>query len=110
MCLPTFVKFSCTVTNAKGVPLANAYVKISVVGDPQRSGYGYTDSPGYTSGAVPDNSSLLLEVFGEYNCLSGFMQKILPPPMLLFLWVALWVPAAYSAPLRGNVNNCSMQP
>ena len=102
-----FVRFKCTVTNAKGIPITNAYVKISVAGNPQRAGYGYTDSSGYTSGAVPANSQLLLEVFGEYNCLSGLLAKNFTTTSTNVDLGKIIIPAAYSSTITGNVNNCS---
>ena len=44
-------------------PVSYAVVKISVVSNPQNQAYGWTDSSGICSGAIPDNASLLMEVF-----------------------------------------------
>jgi hypothetical protein len=102
-----FVKFNCTITNAKGVPITNAYVKISVVGEPQRAGFGYTDSTGYTSGAIPKNTQMLLEVFGEYNCLSGLYAKNFTTGSADISLGKITVSTGLSASITGNVNNCS---
>jgi hypothetical protein len=63
-----FVLFNCTLVNQKGQPIQHALVKISVVNKPNSSGSGYTDSAGYTGGAIPNNSQLLMEVFSSNNC------------------------------------------
>jgi len=102
-----FVRFNCTVTNAKGVPIKNALVKISEAGNPQRSGSGYTDSSGYTSGAVPDKTALLLEIFGESNCLSGILaQKFTTNSEDISLGKIILAPAS-SATITGSVNDCN---
>ena len=62
-----YIQFNCTLHDAEGNAIPNALVKVSVVGT-GNAGYGYTDSSGYTGGAVPDNAQLLLEVFPNYNC------------------------------------------
>lgn len=105
-----FVRFNCTITNGKGIPITNAYVKISVVGDPQRAGYGYTDSTGYTSGAVPNNAALMLEVFGEYNCLAGLYAKNFTTTTTDVSLGKIVIPAAASATITGNVTDCSNKP
>lgn len=63
-----FVQFNCTIVDADGEPIPFAGVKISVVGNPQNAAWGYTDSTGYVGGAIPANSTLLLEVFSYFNC------------------------------------------
>ena len=103
-----YVRFNCTVTNAKGVPIQNALVKVSVVSNtPTISGYGYTDSSGYTSGAIPANSSLLLEIFGEYNCLTGLLAKNFSTTTANVSLGSIVIPANYSATITGNVNDCN---
>jgi hypothetical protein len=63
-----YVQFDCTVVDGDGAPVAYAWVKISVVGNPNNAGYGITDSSGYVGGAVPNNSTLLIEVFNDMSC------------------------------------------
>lgn len=105
-----FVRFNCTITNGKGIPITNAYVKISVVGDPQRAGYGYTDSTGYASGAVANNAALMLEVFGEYNCLAGLYAKNFTTTTTDVSLGKIVIPASASATITGNVTDCSNKP
>lgn len=63
-----YVQFNCTVVDGDGAPVAFAWVKISEVSNPYNAGYGLTDSSGYVHGAVPNNTSLKLEVFTDFNC------------------------------------------
>jgi hypothetical protein len=63
-----FVQFNCTVLNADGAPVPFAWVKISLVNNPYNAGFGITDSSGYVSGAIPNNSQLKLEIFTDLNC------------------------------------------
>jgi hypothetical protein len=62
-----FVQFNCNIVNSSGQPLKNVLVKISAVSIPGVAAYGYTDSAGYVSGAVPSNANLLLEVLSNCN-------------------------------------------
>jgi len=66
-----FVQFNCTVLNADGAPVPFAWVKISHVNNPYNSAYGITDSSGYVSGAIPNNSQLKLEIFTDLNLNCG---------------------------------------
>lgn len=63
-----YVHFDCTVVDGDGAPVGYAWVKISVVGNPNNAGYGITDSSGYVGGAVPNNSTLLIEIFNDMSC------------------------------------------
>ena len=63
-----YVQFNCTVVDGDGAPVAFAWVKISEVSNPYNAGYGLTDSSGYVHGAVPNNTSLKLEVFNDFSC------------------------------------------
>ncbi|MBK8711588.1 MAG: carboxypeptidase regulatory-like domain-containing protein [Niastella sp.] len=63
-----YIHLSMTIKNTSGEAVPHAWVKISVVSNPQMSSYGYTDSSGYVSGAVFANSQLKIEVFSNHNC------------------------------------------
>ena len=63
-----YVQFNCTVVDAAGNPIPYVGVRISEVSNPNNWGWGFTDSSGYASGAVPDNAQLLLEIYTYYNC------------------------------------------
>ncbi len=105
-----YVRFNCTITNAKGIPVQNALVKVSVVNNPQNAGFGYSDSSGYTGGAVPANASLLLEVFSEYNCLTGLYAKNFTTTNSNVSLGKIVIPVANSATITGNVNDCANAP
>ncbi len=105
-----YVRFSCTITNAKGIPVQNALVKVSVVNNPQNAGLGYTDSSGYTGGAVPANATLLLEVFSEYNCLTGLYAKNFTTTTSNVSLGKIVIPIANSSTISGNVNDCANAP
>ena len=105
-----YVRFNCTVTNAKGVPIQNAMVKISVVTNKSNTGSGYTDSSGYTSGAIPINTALTLEVFSEYNCLAGLYAKNFTTTTADISLGNIVIPAAYSATVTGSVVDCYNAP
>lgn len=63
-----YVQFNCTVVDGDGAPVAFAWVKISEVSNPYNAGFGLTDSSGYVHGAVPNNSSLKLEIYTDFSC------------------------------------------
>jgi len=65
-----YIRLDCTIKTSTGVPLAYAIVKITKIDEPQNFAYGFTDSSGYVSGAVPPNSSLKLEVFSDNECIN----------------------------------------
>jgi len=57
-----------TIKDSKGNPVSYSQVKISRVNNPNSAAYGYTDSSGYVSGAVPSNEQLKLEIFSASAC------------------------------------------
>jgi len=105
-----FVQFSCTLYDAAGNPVPHVLVKLSRVDNPQSAAWGYTDSAGYTGGAVPKNAQLLLEVFTQYGCGSAvFSQTITTTDQNLNLGV-LTIPSTSTATVSGTVTNCSASP
>ena len=102
-----YVRFNCTVTNGKGMPIKNVLVRVSVAGSPQSFGFGYTDSSGYTGGAVPNNASLVLEVFGDYNCLAGLAAKNFNTGTTDISLGRLVVQSGNDATITGNVTDCA---
>lgn len=105
-----YVQFNCTVKNDDGSAVPGAAVKISVVGDPQRAGWGYTDSSGYTGGAVPNNSQLLLEVFSNYSCGTPVYSQAFTTTNQDVSLGIITIPAANVATVSGNVINCTAAP
>lgn len=63
-----FVQVNMTIKDSKGNPVSFSQVKISRLNNPASAAYGYTDSSGYVSGAVPSNEQLKLEVFSASAC------------------------------------------
>ncbi|MEO6731269.1 MAG: hypothetical protein ABIN01_08625 [Ferruginibacter sp.] len=105
-----FVKFNCTITNAKGVPIQNVLVKVSVVSNRERTGFGYTDSAGYTGGAVPNNAQLLLEVFSEANCSNALFSQNFTTTTANVALGNIKVANASIAEITGNIVDCSNAP
>jgi hypothetical protein len=106
-----YVQFNCTLHNTDGSPVSNVLVKVSVVGT-GAAGYGYTDSSGYTGGAVPNNAQLLLEVFPYYNCgTSIYSQNFTTANANVSLGI-ITIPnsSVSTAHITGTVNNCSNTP
>ncbi|MES2848149.1 MAG: carboxypeptidase-like regulatory domain-containing protein [Bacteroidota bacterium] len=106
-----FVQFNCTIRDSDGSPIPFALVKVSVVGS-QSSGYGYTDSSGYTGGAVPNNAQLLLEVFPYYGCGSPVFSQTFTTTNTTASLGVLTIPSSSisSAQVSGTVTNCANAP
>ncbi len=105
-----FVQFSCTLVDAAGNPVPHVLVKISRTDNPQSAGWGYTDTAGYTGGAVPNNAQLLLEVFTQYGCGTPvYSQNISTTNQNLNLG-NVTIPSASIATVSGTVINCSALP
>ncbi len=106
-----FVQFNCTVVNSAGLPIPNVQVKISQVSNPNSAGYGYTDSAGYVGGAVPNNSTLLLQVFGANNCnVPSYTQTFNTTNVNVSLGAVTISTATSLSVLSGTVTNCSNAP
>jgi hypothetical protein len=107
-----YVQFNCTVVNTAGQPVQNAYVKISLVSNPNNAGYGYTDSSGYTHGAVPNNAQLKLEVFANATCggVAAFSQNFSTTNVNIAFGNATINTTTNVATLTGSVKNCAGLP
>ncbi len=107
-----YVIFNCTVVTASGQPVQNAYVKISLVSNPNNAGYGYTDSSGYVSGAVPNNAQLKLEVFANASCgtAAAFSQNFSTTNVNVAFGNATINTTTSIATLTGGVKNCAGLP
>lgn len=105
-----YVQFNCTVQDAAGNAVSGAIVKVSVVSNPQNAGYGYTDSSGYTGGAVPDNTELLLEVFSNYACGTAVHSQNFTTSNQNVSLGVITIAAANVAIVSGTVINCSAAP
>lgn len=106
-----YVQFNCTVKNSDGIPISQALVKISVVGNPNNAGYGYTDSSGYVGGAIPANAQLLLEIFPGYNCNTPiYSQNFSSGTTNISLGVITVNISLGLATVSGTVTNCTGNP
>ena len=106
----TYIQFDCTVTDAAGNPVPFAAVKISVVSDPSDNAWGYTDYSGYTSGAVPDNAQLLLEIFSDYGCTNAVFSQAFSTTNVNISLGNIVINAASTATVSGTATNCSSTP
>ena len=70
-----FIHLNGTVTDAAGNPLKNVLVKIALQNNPHAAAYGFTNAQGYFSGAVPANSTLVLEITGGAECGTPLYSK-----------------------------------
>lgn len=70
----SYVQFDCTIKYENGTPASNVLVKLTV-SSTNIAGYGYTDSSGYVSGLVPDNSQLQLQVLPVQSCSAVYTQN-----------------------------------
>jgi hypothetical protein len=103
-----YVQFNCTVVNSTGQPMQNAFVKISLVSNSLNAGYGYTDSSGYVSGAVPNNEQLKLEVFAGYTCGTPVFSQNFTTTTTNVAYGNVTINTAIStATLVGSVKNCA---
>ena len=106
-----YVQLNCTILNSTGQPVQGAAVKISVVSNPASFAYGYTDSAGYVSGAVPANAQLLLEVFSNTTCAGTvYSQQVTTTTTNVSLGNITILTANTQAVISGSVTNCSNAP
>jgi hypothetical protein len=107
-----YVQFNCTVVDADGAPVSFASVKISVVGSPYNAGWGITDSSGYVAGAIPNNASLLLEIFPNYNCGVAIYSQTFSTNTSNISLGTITIPVSVTnqASVSGTVTNCSGMP
>lgn len=103
-----YVQFSCTLLDTDGNPIPFALVKVSVVGNTYQAGYGYTDSSGFTGGAVPNDAQLLLEVYNSYSCGTVLYSQNFTTTSSNIALGNITVNASSSlADVSGTVTNCS---
>jgi hypothetical protein len=102
-----YVQFNCTIVDASGAPVSHALVKVSLVSQPSNAGWGYTDSTGYTGGAVPNNANLLLEVLGDWGCNTALYSQTFTTTNVNISLGTITIPASNIATVTGNIINCS---
>lgn len=107
----TYVQFSCTVVDSSNQPITQAFVKISVVSNPNNAGYGFTDTAGYVSGAVPDNAQLLLEIFADPQCSTpAYTQTFTTTNVNVSLGTIAINNTTFTANVTGTMTNCTGLP
>jgi hypothetical protein len=107
----SYVQFNCTVVNQAGQPLPNVLVKVSALSNPSSFGIGYTDSTGYTGGAVPNNAQLKLEVFTNSSCNTpSHSQTFTTTTSNISLGNITVNTATALAAVSGTVTSCSNAP
>ena len=105
-----YVQFNCTLKNSAGDPLPYTLVKITVVGT-NNSGWGYTDSSGYVAGPVPNNASLLLEVFPNFGCTTVLHSQTFATTNVNISLGIITIPTGNNiATINGTVTNCASTP
>lgn len=104
-----YIQLSMTIKNTAGEAVPHAWVKISVVSNPQMASYGYTDSSGYVSGAVFSNTQLKMEIFSDHNCGQPVYTQIFTTgTTALSLGDIIISPSpTLTANVEGTVTNCS---
>ncbi len=108
-----YIQFNCTILDANGNPIPFVGVKISVVGGSLYNyGWGWTDSSGYVSGAIPNNASLSLEVFTNYNCGTAAYTQAFSTTSTAISLGNITIPNTVlnTANVSGTVTNCSSGP
>jgi hypothetical protein len=104
------VHFNVTVIDANGNPVPMAHVRIRSQSNPYNSGVGYTDSTGYTSGYIPANSDLVIEVSFYNSCgTPSYTQNFSTTNANLSLGT-ITLPAAATATASGTLTDCNGQP
>ena len=107
----TYVHFSCTVRDVAGNPLVNTLVKISRADDPNSAGYGFTNSDGFVSGAVPANTGLNLEIKGGEQCGTPvYTQQFSTTGVDLSLGIIIVDAKGGLAFVSGTITGCDAQP
>lgn len=105
-----YVQFSCVVVDPSGNPVQNAIVKISVVSNLQNSRSSYTDSSGYTGGAIPNNAQLLVEIFSDYSCTNALFSQNFATVSSNVSLGNITIPVNATASVNGNVIDCNNAP
>lgn len=106
-----YVQFNCTVVNSNNQPLSNILVKISYQSNPAVFRFGYTNSAGYVSGAIPKNAQLLLEIITDFTCTTVFYSQPFTTTNVNVSLGTITIPNTTSiALISGTVTNCSNNP
>lgn len=105
----SFVNFSCQLLNQQGEPLRNVMVKISRMGNSNGVGYGYTDTSGFTSGAIPAQEQLMMQVFANGSCANPIYARALNTNTNSIALGSITVNTAnVEATITGNLTDCNL--
>lgn len=105
-----YVQLNMTLQDASGAPISYAHVKVTNTANNQWA-TGLTDATGYVQGAVPSNSSLLVEVFTTYTCATPiYTQTITTTNSNVALGTISIGTNTNAATITGTVTNCSNAP
>ncbi|MBX2939009.1 MAG: hypothetical protein KF880_02925 [Ferruginibacter sp.] len=106
----SLVEFNVTILDHNGNPVPMALVKISLQSNPNNAGVGYTDSTGYTSGFIPANSNLVIQVMSYLRCGSPVYTQNFSTTNTNISFGTLTTPANTTTSVSGILSNCNGQP
>lgn len=105
----SFVNFSCKLLNQQGEPLRNVMVKITRTGDANGVGYGYTDTSGYTSGAIPAQEQLMMQVYANGTCSNPIYARAINTNTNSIALGSIAINTSnVEATLTGNLTDCNL--
>ncbi|RZM17748.1 MAG: hypothetical protein EOO88_42550, partial [Pedobacter sp.] len=105
-----YVQVDMTVKTSTNLPIHWAQAKITNLANGQAA-WGYTDSSGYVSGAVPPNAQLKLELFSNYSCGNAIhTQTFNTSNSNLSLGTIQINNSSSMATVTGSVTNCNNAP
>jgi hypothetical protein len=102
-----YVIFNATVTNAGGLPVSNALVKVFLASQPNDVHFGYTNAQGYISGGLPVNSQMVIQVVGEWGCNTALFSQNFSTGTTDISLGNLVLPASATAEISGKIVDCN---
>ena len=106
----SIVRFDATVMGTNGLPINNAWLKISTITTPPNYGFGWTDASGYITGFIPPNTQLNLKVYPTTYCSPLYSQNFTTSiGNYSFGTITIAAPTGV-ATLSGNLTDCSNNP
>ena len=104
------VQFTATIVDANGQPIPNITISINYANGTYTGAHGYTDSSGFVNGLLPANAQLVINIYSYYGCgNTAYTQNLTTTDVNLSLGNIV-LPAASTATVSGNVNNCTGTP
>lgn len=102
-----YVILDLTVKNTGGDVLPNVFVKVYPTSTPSSYTGGWTDSTGFVSGPVPDNSRLTVEVFSDNSCLVPYYKSEITTAGNNLSMGDISVTSSNMATIHGSVVDCN---